>query len=127
MNGAEEYSQDDLLVNATAFQGKALKAALADELAPWLFRLSFAYSSIIVLAEGSPAFAAQMAASQAALLHLARRLGVAVQLLTSSSSQKTQVRSEIDGLNVSAAMTRCIERCLDGSLPHYSEPLCMEA
>lgn len=71
--------------------------ALADDLGPRLYRLSFAYSSIVVLAEGSPPFAAHLATSQAALLRLARRLGTAVQLLTSSSAQQTQVRLRIVG------------------------------
>ena len=75
-----------------ARQGRTLEAALAEDLAPRLFHLSFAYSSVVLLAEGGPAFAAQLAAAQGTLLRLARRLGTAVQLLSSSSAQQTRVR-----------------------------------
>ena len=64
-----------------------------DDLGPRFYRLSFAYREVILLTEGSPSFTLQMMTSQAALLHLGRRVGLSVQLLSCSSALQTQVGS----------------------------------
>ena len=82
----------DTICAALLLQGADLRRSLSDVVGPQLFRLSFAFGAVALIVQGGPAFRRRLASAQPEVLRLARRVGVAVQLLVTSSAQHTQVR-----------------------------------
>ena len=82
-------------------QVSELRASITEVVGPQLFRLGFAYGAAVLVVQGGPAFQRSLAMCQPELLRLGRRVGITVQLLTTSSAQHTQVH----GLSMVASIS----------------------